>query len=231
GGGAGDAGDGEGAPDPLPRLAVEDLDGPARRPRARSHDEVGNAVAGDVPRRHRHAAGEAREREEAPDLLVARAVEDLDVSARRPRARPHDEVGLAVAGDVAGRHADAAGEAGEGEEAPDLLPRLAVEDLDVSARRPGARAGDDVGEAVAIGVAGGHAAATREARPVSEKAADLRAGHAVEDLDVPARRPGARAGDDVGDAVAREAAVGQQAEVDGPGEAVDGVDRGRGPGA
>src|SRR5262249_58790273 len=117
GGGAGDAGDGEGAPDPLPRLAVEDLDGPARRPRARSHDEVGNAVAGDVPRRHRHAAGEAREREEAPDLLVARAVEDLDVSARRPRARPHDEAGHALASDAPRRHPDAAAPAPPGPDA------------------------------------------------------------------------------------------------------------------
>src|SRR5207249_2820702 len=93
--------------------------------------------------------------EERLDLLAGHAIEDLDV---RPAAgaRPGDDVGQAVAGDVAGRHGDAAAEAGPvGKVAFQQRAVLAAKDLDV---RPaaGARPGDDVSEAVAIDVADGH---------------------------------------------------------------------------
>src|SRR5262249_51066776 len=106
--------------------------------------------------------------------------EDHDVRVGA-RARPGDDVGVAVAIDVAGRHGNAAEEArGVGEEAGDLRPGDAVEDLDV---RAGARAdaGDDVGDAVAGDVAGGHVDAAREGRAVGEEAEAFGAGGVVED--------------------------------------------------
>src|SRR5205823_8042670 len=94
------------------------------------------------------------EGEEAADLRVGGAVEDLDVG-EGAGVGADDDVGHAVAVNVAGRHEDAAAEAGEGEEAADQLAGLAVEDLDVG-RAALARAGDDIVDAVAVDVAGGH---------------------------------------------------------------------------
>ena len=67
-------------------------------------------VAVDVADRDTHAAGEGRrEGEEAVLRPAGAAVEHLDV---RPAAgaRAGDEVGVAIAGHVAGRHEHAAGE-------------------------------------------------------------------------------------------------------------------------
>src|SRR5204862_13079 len=71
----------------------------------------------------------------------------------------------------------------------------AAERLDV---RPaaGADAGDDVGEAVAVHVAGRHVHAASEVRGVGHELADQVAGPAVEDLDVRAAA-GAGRGDEV----------------------------------
>src|SRR5205807_41239 len=89
--------------------AVEHLD---VRPTAvtRSGDDVSAAVAGDVAGCDRHPAVEADVvGVEAPQDGVGGAVEDLDV---RPRARAgaDDDVGAAIAVDVAGRHGDRADE-------------------------------------------------------------------------------------------------------------------------
>src|SRR5262249_61086199 len=104
--------------------------------------------------------------------------------------------GAAAAVDAAGRDVDAAGEAGVvGEETLQQRAVLAAEDLDVRRdARPGA--GDDVGGAVAVDVAGGHEHAAGERPVVGEETPDQGAGEAVEDLDVRAAG-GAGAGDDV----------------------------------
>jgi hypothetical protein len=74
----------------------------------------------------------------------------------RPAAEagPGDHIRFAVVVHVAGRHLDAAGEGGVvGEEAQQGGTVAAADDLDVrAAGRPGA--GDEVGEAVAVDVAG-----------------------------------------------------------------------------
>ena len=99
---------------------------------------------------------------------------DADVGAAAG-AGAGDDVGAAVAVDVAGGDADAAGEAGGvGEEARrSARCRLgAAEDLDM---RPaaGAGAGDDVGEAVAVDVAGGDEDAAGERGAVGEEAREV----------------------------------------------------------
>src|SRR5207253_2623409 len=89
-----------------------------------------------------------------------------------------------------------------------------AEDLDVRpAAGPGA--GDHLGPAVAVGVAGGDVDAAGEARVVGEPARHELAGGAVEDLDV---RPaaGAGGGDDVRHLVAGH--VGER-DPDAAGEA------------
>src|SRR5262249_59837095 len=73
-------------------------------PRVGADDGGADAVAVDAPRRHRHAAWEAGEGEEAGDHRAALAVEDLDVRARAGRAGAGDDVGGAVAVDVADGH-------------------------------------------------------------------------------------------------------------------------------
>src|SRR5207237_1403127 len=80
--------------------------------------------------RHVDDAEAAREREEALPLrrdphAHRGAVKDLDVSARRAGAGRHEDVVEAVVVDVARRHVDAADEAGEGEEALQLLEGVA----------------------------------------------------------------------------------------------------------
>src|SRR5207253_6051203 len=105
--------------------------------------------------RDEYAAGEGPAvSEEALDEAAGRAAEDLDVRAAAG-AGPGDDVGLAVAVHVARGHGHAAAEERVvGEKRIDHRPRQAVEDLDV---RPAgrARAGDQVGEAVAVDVARG----------------------------------------------------------------------------
>ena len=101
--------EGEERPEFLQRSAVERLDvraaaGPG------PGDDVGIAVAVDVAGGHAHAAGESGGiGEEVVDDVIVGAAEDLDV---RPAAGagPGNDVGLAVAVDVADGHVDAAGE-------------------------------------------------------------------------------------------------------------------------
>src|SRR5262249_48282860 len=80
------------------------------------------------------AAREARvEGREAPQQGAVEAAEDLHV---RPAARAgaRDDIGVAVAVDVAGGHVDAPGEARiVGQEGPEDGQRRAVEDLDLGA--------------------------------------------------------------------------------------------------
>src|SRR5207248_5459152 len=112
-----------------------------------------------------------------------------------------DDVGVAVAVHVAGRDADAAGEMDvAGHEVHQHRVVFAAEGDDVGAAAL-VGADDDVGEAVAVEVAGRHVLAAGEARVVGEELADQVAGAAVVDVDVrPAARPGGR--DHVRDAVA-----------------------------
>src|SRR5205823_3238975 len=130
--------------------------------------------------------------------------ERLDVgAAARPGAG--DDVGPAVAGQVARGDEHAAGEGpAVGEEALDAAAGGAAEHLDVRATAR-AGAGNDVGLAVAVHVAGGHGHAAAKQRVVGEERMDHGSRQAVEDLDVGAAR-GARAGDEVGEAVAVDVA-------------------------
>src|SRR5207302_1867955 len=96
------------------------------------------------------------------------AAEYLDV---RPTAGPraNDDVVVEVVVDVRRGHADAQGHARVvGEEAADQLAGGAVENLDVRAAT-GAGRGDDVLDAVAVHVAGGHAHAAGEAVVVGQE--------------------------------------------------------------
>src|SRR5207248_326579 len=116
---AAEAGVGEEAGPLRPGGGVERLDVPAGGAGPRARDDVAAAVTVGVARGHEDAAGEAGVGEEAGPLRPGGAVEDLDVG---PGAgpRPRDDVGPAVAIDIARRHAHPAGEAGVGEEAADL---------------------------------------------------------------------------------------------------------------
>src|SRR5262249_17030963 len=122
---------------------------------AGADDEVGPAVAVDVPGRDAAAAGEVGgEGEQAGDPVAVCSAGDLYVRPAAGRGGG-DVVSLAVAVHVAGRHLDAAAEGGVvGVEALENGAVLAAERLDV---RPaaGAGAGDQVGEAVAVDVADG----------------------------------------------------------------------------
>src|SRR5262249_43247488 len=76
-----------------------------------AEDDVGLAVAVDVPGRHQDAARKRRliEREEGHDRLERHAVEHLDLG-RSPGPGAADDVRVAVAVDVADRHPDTARE-------------------------------------------------------------------------------------------------------------------------
>src|SRR5438105_1051103 len=115
------------------------------------------------------AAGERRvEGEETLQGGVVGAAELLHVRAAAG-AGPGDDLGLAVAVHVAGRHAHAAGEVGAvGEEVGERLAVGAVEDLDLrEAPRPGAD--HQVILAVAVDVTGRHEHATAEGRREGEE--------------------------------------------------------------
>ena len=137
--------------------AVEDGDA---RPAAEAgrDDEVAVAVAVHVADGWSGAAAEVRvvDAEEVGDLGEAVAVEDADARAAALVGRD-DEVGLAVAVDVAGRDVDATGEGRlEGIDRKEHGVRNTVEDFDV--RRPaGAGADDQVGDAIAVEIGGGGA--------------------------------------------------------------------------
>src|SRR5262249_1720152 len=126
---------------------------------AGADDDVVDAVAVDVARRHACAAHEVAEGAAVADQLPRGAVEHLDAAVDALGAAvsvgADDDVGAAVAVDVAAGDVDAAGEARRHrEEAHDLLAGAAVEDLDVPAGGARRRAGDYVG--VAVAGDGGH---------------------------------------------------------------------------
>src|SRR5262249_6034059 len=127
--------------------------------------------------------------------LTAGGVEGADLH-RAARPRPGDQVGLAVAVDVGGADADAAGEAGvEGVEAgPNLVVGL-LKDLDVGPAA-GAGSGDDFRLAVPVGIAGTDIDAAREGLIIGEEAVQDIAVGTAENLDVRAAA-GAGRGNDV----------------------------------
>src|SRR5262249_11493170 len=122
---------------------------------------------------------------------AAAAIEHLHVRATA-RARPHDDVGPAVAVDVARGHVHAAGEARvEGVDAQDEAAVPPADDLHVrAAARPGP--GDDVRKSVVVNIADRHGHAAAEGRVVGhELAAHLPGPAATEHLHVwPAAGPG-----------------------------------------
>src|SRR5262249_55812734 len=117
------------------------------------HDDVGFPVAVQVAGGHEDAAGEgACECEEAVDVREVRAVENANMWAAAG-AGSGNNVRLAVAGDVTGRDAHAAGKSrAVGEEAVQHVVRRSVENLDM---RPaaGAGAGHDLGLSVVVEIA------------------------------------------------------------------------------
>src|SRR4051812_7730769 len=121
-----------------------------------------------------------------------------------PRAGAGDDVGPAIAVDIAGSQINAAAETGAvGIEAANrsgkLRSRASAEDPHVrSAAGAGSR--DDIGHAVAIYIARRHANAAAKIASVSEEASQL---GAVDPANRPNVRPTARIGadDDVGPAV------------------------------
>jgi hypothetical protein len=143
----------------------------AARPRA--GDDVGVPIAVDVRRGDVDAAGKRGiVGEEAGDLVTVHAAPDAHVRAATGPG-PGDDVGAAVAIDVRGRDVDAAGKRGiVGEEAGDLEEGRAVPHAHPR-RGPRARAGDDIGPAIARHVAGGDTHATRKRGVVGEDAPDL----------------------------------------------------------
>src|SRR5262245_41044878 len=138
--------------------------------RAGAGDDVGAAVACHVPGGDTDAAREVGTIGHEPaEQTQVRTAEDLDV---RPAARAGagNDVRLAVAVHVAGRHEHTAAEARPvGHEAVHPRAVAAVEDFDMrAAARAGA--GDDVRNAVAGYVADGYVHAAQEARIVGEDA-------------------------------------------------------------
>src|SRR5207249_4714511 len=126
--------------------------------------DVGHGDGGDRGDLHggRDAEGD-RGGEETGERRTVDAAERLDVP-QRARAAGGDDVSSAVAVHVTGRHKHVAEIPVVGEEAADeagqLRPGGAVEDLDVALREDGAD--DHVGDAVAGHVAGGDADAAGE---------------------------------------------------------------------
>src|SRR5262249_37886761 len=138
----------------------------------RSGDDVGRAVPVHVADRDADATAEVRvvceERHEQPAAVTAK---HLDVRAAT-LAGPGDDVGTAVAMEVAGGYVPAAAESrGVGEESEQSPPAGSAECPDVRAAAV-AGAGDDVGRAVAVDIADRHTHPTAEGRVVSEVAAD-----------------------------------------------------------
>src|SRR5262249_21226860 len=138
-------------------------------------DHVGLAVAVEIARRHVDAAAEVRaECEEGAECLAGGAVKNADL--RQPtRPGPSDDVGLAVAVDVARRNADTAAERlWKGEEVEQDGIGGAAESLDLrqgthvqagdDVWEAGVGTNDDIGLAVAIDVAGSHEDAAAEGR-------------------------------------------------------------------
>src|SRR5581483_9507879 len=122
---------------------------------ARAGDDFRPAVIVEIGRRDVNAAGEAWiESEEVAD---ERGIGTVKVGHVRPAAGSGagDNVGDAAGSDIAGRDADAAGELRmEGEEVGEHGAVLAAEYDDVGSAA-GVGAGDDVGTAVAVHIAGG----------------------------------------------------------------------------
>src|SRR5205085_2131889 len=91
---------GEEADDERAVPAAEGLNMAARRPGVGADEDVVEAIAVDVARAHEHTAGVAGEGQEALEQAAGSTVEDLDVSARSPRAGASDDVGHAITVDV-----------------------------------------------------------------------------------------------------------------------------------
>src|SRR5262249_49090617 len=106
-------------------------------------------------------AGEAGEGEETGELAAVQTAEDLDMPTGRPGISTDDDIVEAIAVDITRGHVDAAGVAGEGEEAADgpgdLRAGEAGKVLAGAAGSAGAGAGDEVGPPVARDIAGRHA--------------------------------------------------------------------------
>src|SRR5262249_55724389 len=149
------------------RHPVEDADlGPAAL--AGGDDDFVLAVAIDVAGGDVDAASkEGVKGEELGEDSLGAGVEHLDVRAAQ-LAGARDDVGLAVAVDVAGRHADAAAEVRLVGEVLADDGAVGVEDADVRAAA-GAGAGNDLGLAVAVDVGGGDVDAAEEADVVGEE--------------------------------------------------------------
>src|SRR5207253_8948203 len=124
------------------------------------------------------------------------AVEDAHVG-RAALALADDDVGPAVAVDVAGRHVDAVGEVAKGGEVLQQRAVRAAESEHVGAAAH-AGTGDDVGPAVAVDVAAAHADAAREGGIVREEVVQGAAILAAEDIHVRAAA-GVGADDNVGE--------------------------------
>src|SRR5207244_7711043 len=139
---------------------------------------------------------------EVGDGEAGAAAEDAD-AGRIARPFADNDVAETIAVHVADGGVEPGPRAGvEGEEAGDDLEIDAAENDDL---RPaaGAGAGDEVGRAVAVEVAGGHVDAAAERGGVGEHVADGGEVLAAEDADArPAAGAGAKA--DVGEAIAVE---------------------------
>src|SRR5581483_6588691 len=135
--------------------------------------------------------------------LRGRTVGKLENSDVRPAAsaRAGNNVGQAAPGGVPGSDADAAGEGRVvGEEAHQTRAILAAEDRHIRTAA-GIRAADDIGEAVAVDIPGGHVDAASKVHVVGEELPEELPGGAIVDVNVRSTaRP--RRGDDVGEAVA-----------------------------
>ncbi len=148
-----------------------------------TYSNVGLAVAVEIAGRHVHAAGEGRGRGvEAGELEAVPAAGDGDLRSTAGIG-PHDDIGVAVAIDVAGRHPDTAGQlGGQGLKVHDALEGLAVEDGDFGPTA-GAGAADDVGRAVTVDVGDGDADTAGEARGEGNDAGDELAVNRIVDVD------------------------------------------------
>src|SRR5262245_61938307 len=197
-------------------LGIKDRHGWAAA-RAGPGKDLGNAVAVDVAGRYADAAGEeaAVVRREHEELIDDRMGLAIDGPNRRIAARTgaDDDVGEAVAGQIAGRDRDAAGETAQGVEVFEQHRGVihAGEDLEVVVAAGGAA--DDVEHAVVVDVAPGHGNAAGEAGESGElvlqvagliKDADDAVGHAdagVGKTGADGDEVGQRLSDDNGDAV------------------------------
>src|SRR5690606_31777778 len=143
--------------------AVEDAHEPAG---FLADDHVHAAIAVDVAGRNGHAARVVDAKGEVgEDLLVGGAAVDAHPAAAAPAA--DEQVGLAVAVDVAGGHVNAAAEViAERREGHDRAGRGAVEDADASVARAGGH--EQVGHPVARDIAGRDAHAVGGAWPPGE---------------------------------------------------------------